>query len=236
MSIFTYHLVKIPYFSALRMILFPPKSKNISGLIHLESMSCMILGSPVFSFSRILVRQVVVFAQWENERAFDDFLAQNSFGKTLSKGWCARLIFLRKWGEISGFHIPNKTLELDSVEESVVAVTLARMKFTQIPRFIKWGRPVEKLVRDHSGTILSLASIRFPNLVSTFSVWKSQKEMTDMVFGHNSAPNSKKHLNAMKERERKDFHFEFSTLRFKAISEFGQWNGQKNIIPNLVKK
>ena len=94
---------------------------------------------------------------------------------------------------------------------------------------------MEKLVRDHPGTALSLASIRLPRTVSTFSIWKSQKEMTDMVHGHSSVPNPGRHSNAMKERDRKDFHYEFTTLRFKPISEFGKWGGRTNIIPNLNK-
>lgn len=57
--------------------------------------------------------------------------------------------------------------------------------------------------------------------------------MTDMVHGHSPVSHSKRHSKAMKERERKDFHFEFTTLRFKPSSEFGEWNGRKNIIPNL---
>lgn len=59
--------------------------------------------------------------------------------------------------------------------------------------------------------------------------------MTDMVHGHSSVPQPKRHINAMKERERRDFHFQFTTLRFKPIAEFGKWNGQTNTIPNLKK-
>ncbi|MBO9703512.1 MAG: hypothetical protein J7604_25110 [Sporocytophaga sp.] len=235
MSIFSYHLVKTSYLSALKAILFPPNSKNVSGLIHAECMTSMTLGSAIFSPSRMLVRQIAVFAQWENEAAIDRFLKNNHFGRTLAKGWHTRLSFLRQWGKITEFEIPNESLQFDSPEAPVVAVTLARMKLLEVPRFIHWGRPVEKLVRDHPGTTLSLASIRFPRTVSTFSVWKSQKEMTDMVQGHSSVPLPKRHLNAMKERDRKDFHFEFTTLRFKPIAEFGEWNGRKNIIPSLQK-
>jgi hypothetical protein len=236
MSIFTYHLVKTSYFSALKAILLPPKPKNIPGLIHAECMTAMTLGSAIFSPSRMLVRQVAVFAQWENEAAVDLFLEKKSFGKILAKGWHTRLIFMRQWGKISEFEIPNEHVQSDAPNAPVVAVTLARMKLFEIPRFIHWGRPVEKLVRDHPGTTLSLASIRLPRTVSTFSVWKSQKEMTDMVHGHSDVHRPKRHLNAMKERDRKDFHFEFTTLRFKPISEFGEWNGRTNIIPNLKKK
>lgn len=194
-------------------------------------MTVMTLGSPVFSPSRMLIRQVAVFAQWENEAAIDHFLAENSFGKVLAKGWHTRLAFMRQWGKITEFDIPAATTEPDNPDTVVVAVTLARMKMPEVPRFIRWGRPVEKLVRDHPGTTLSLASIRLPRTVSTFSIWKSQKEMTDMVHGHSTVPQPKRHINAMQERDRKDFHVEFTTLRFRPLSEFGQWNGRVNIIP-----
>lgn len=233
MSVFTYHLVKTNYFSALRILLFSPKPKNTPGLIHAECMTAMTLGSAIFSPSRMLIRQIAVFAQWEKESDVDNFLAKNNFGKILSKGWHTRLTFMRKWGKFNKFEIPDETLEFENPDSPIVAVTIARMKFLQIPRFIHWGRPVEKLVRDHPATTLSLASIKFPNTVSTFSIWKTQKEMTDMVHGHSKVPKPERHADAMKERDRKDFHFEFTTLRFKPISEFGEWNGQRNIIPNL---
>ena len=211
----------------------PLKSRNIEGLIYAETMSAMILGSPIYSTSRFLSKEIVVFAQWENENALDKFLLTNPIGKKLSKSWYLKLEFIRQWGNISGFQIPQKS-NLDKIElNPAVAVTLARMKFMQIPRFIRWGRPVEKMVRDHSGTTLSLASIRYPNLISTFSIWKTQKEMTDMVHGHSKMPQPKRHFNAMKERNRKDFHFEFTTLRFKVLAEFGEWKGKSNF--TLIK-
>ncbi len=233
MSVFTYHLVKTDFISATKAFLVPPTPKNNPGLIHIECMNAMTLGSAIFSPSRMLIRQVAVFAQWEDESAIDNFLEHDRFGKTLAKGWHIRLTYLRQWGKIDGFIIPEESHALEDPEAPVVAVTLARMKLPQVPRFIHWGRPVEKLVRDHPGTLLALASIRLPRTVSTFSIWKTPKEMANMVHGHSSVPLPKRHSNAMKERNRKDFHFQFTTLRFKPFAEYGEWNGQRNIIPNL---
>lgn len=230
MVIFSYHLVKLSYVSSLKMMLFPVKAVKITGLIHAETMSAMVLGSPIYSATRFFNREIVVFAQWENEQALEDFLKNNSKGRQLVKGWYIRLTFLRQWGAIHGFKIPTKTIELENDDTPVVAVTIARMKYTEIPGFLRWGRPVEKLVRDHPGTTLSLASIRYPNLISTFSIWKTQREMTDMVHGHSKVPQPKRHINAMEERNRKDFHFEFTTLRFNAISEHGTWHGKSNFV------
>ncbi|MBR9853960.1 MAG: hypothetical protein GYB37_05190 [Algicola sp.] len=233
MSIFSYHLVELPLFVAVKRIFSSPISKKTKGLIHSEYMAAMTLGSPIFSSSRVLIKQVAVFIQWENETALENYLEQDSFGKVLAKGWHVRLSFIREWGKFSGFKIPAHKDKLENPNSPVVAVTIARMKPLAVPRFIHWGRPVEKLVRDHPGTTLSLASINFPNTVSTFSIWKTEKEMTDMVHGHSAVEKPKRHSAAMKERERKDFHFEFTTLRFKPLAEFGKWKGRSNFIPNI---
>lgn len=232
MTVFSYHLVKCTYLKALTLILFPPKSSGMNGLIFLECMTFMKLGSEVFSFSRLLNNRIAVFAQWENEEALNQYLSKDDFGKILAKGWFTKLQYLRQWGSFHGLKIPKDTLEVDD-SEPVVAVTIARMKFLQIPRFIRWGRPVEKLVRDDPASVLSMATIKLPRTVSTFSIWKTQKDMTDMVRGHSDMPKPKRHIEAMKERNRKDFHIEFTTLRFKAISETGKWEGKKNYISGL---
>lgn len=233
MSIFTYHLVKLPLLMAIKGICSNPITKSTKGLIHSEYMTAMTLGSPILSPSRFLIGQVAIFAQWENEISLDEYLKNDNFGRVLAKGWHVRLTFIRQWGKYSSFQLPEQKGKLEKITTPVVAVTIARMKPLEVPRFIHWGRPVEKLVRDHPGTTLSLASYSFPNTVSTFSIWRSEKEMTDMVHGHSAIPQPKRHSGAMKERERKNFHFEFTTLRFKPIAEFGTWKGHKNYIPGL---
>lgn len=230
MTVFSYHLVELPTIVAIKMLFFPIKPADTKGLIHAEVMSEMVLGSRLLSKSRFFNRKIIVFAQWENETFLDDFLRLNERGNQIAEGWHIRLEYLRKWGSISGFQVPDMQ-KIINEDNPVVAVTIARMKYTQIPRFLKWGRPVEKQVRDNANTTLSLASIRYPNLISTFSIWKTQKYMTDMVSGHSNMSRPKAHLHAMKERERKDFHFEFSTMRFRPISEHGEWDGHSSYIP-----
>ncbi|MCG2419225.1 hypothetical protein K8089_09340 [Aequorivita sp. F47161] len=235
MIIFSYHLVELPIATAVKGLFSIPISKKTKGLIHREYMTAMTLGSPIFSTSRFLITEAAIFIQWESEFALNEYLKQDDFGRILAKGWHVRLSFIRDWGAFSGFKIPKQKAKLETVNSPVVAVTIARMKPLEIPRFLHWGRPVEKLVRDHPGTILSLASVRFPNTVSTFSIWKTEVEMTNMVHGHSAVPKPKRHSNAMKERARRNFHFEFTTLRFKPIAEFGTWKGKKDFVPNIEK-
>jgi hypothetical protein len=194
-------------------------------------MTVMTLGAPILSPARMQLRQLAVFASWDRERALDDFLANHELGRALATGWQVRLEFLRRWGRVAEFDdLPSSTAELEPAAP-VVAVTLARLRLLQVPRFIRWGKPVEELVRDHPGKTLALAALRLPGTVSTFSVWRSQREMTDMVRGRDSVPCAQRHAAAMVERSRKDFHHEFTTLRFRALSEHGSWDGRSEIVP-----
>src|SRR5690606_11841065 len=113
MNVFSYHLVKMSFFSAFRAMIFPIKSGKIKGLIHAETMSAMVLCSPIYSINRIFSRKIIVFAQWENEKSLHQFLENHQLGRKLEKGWHIRLEFLRQWGNISGFKIPNQTIEIN---------------------------------------------------------------------------------------------------------------------------
>lgn len=194
-------------------------------------MTGMTLGAPILSPARMRLRQLTMFAAWDGPAAIDDFLANTRLGRALATGWHVRLELLRRWGHYHEFDGFAEAPGGQDPESPVVVVTFARMRLTQVPRFIRWGWPVEKLVRDHPGTILALAAIRLPRTVSTFSVWTSQREMVAMVRGHSPVPQPGRHAAAMVERERKDFHVEFTTLRFRPIAESGAWEGRTKIIP-----
>lgn len=196
----------------------------------------MTLGAPILSPARMQLRHLTMFAAWESNSAIDDFLESTLLGRALATGWHVRMVFLRRWGHVSVFDgLPESVGEQDPAAP-VVAVTLARMKLPQVPRFIRWGKPVEELVRDHPGKTLAIAAFRLPRTVSTFSVWTSQREMVDMVRGHSSVPRPERHAAAMSERQRQDFHFEFTTLRFTPVGEYGNWEGRTNIIPSRNRR
>jgi len=231
MKIFSFHLLETTPAMTLGAFFRPPTKNKISGLRHAECMSAMTLGSPILSMERMQLSRLAMFAFWENEEAIDDFLADTRLGCKLAEGWHVRLRFLRQWGQFSEFdNLPEPVADTDP-EQPIVAVTLARLKLPEVFRFIHWGKPVEELVRDNPNTTLAMAAMRPSRTFSTFSVWRSQRHMTDMVHGRNSCPGSSRHASAMTERERKDFHHKFTTFRFRAVSEHGTWLGKNNIIP-----
>ena len=206
MSVFTLALARVPANLSLRAWVNASSSRNHAGLVHSECLMQMELGAPIVSPRRMQVSNLVMFAEWESENA------------------------IRRWGSVSEFsHLPEEVEPFDP-DAPVAAFTLARMKLPELPRFIRWGRPVETLVRDNPEATLSLAAIRYPQTVATFSVWNSQQAMRDMVLGHSQVDRPERHSVAMAERDRRNFHREFTTLRFKPISEHGSWKGQSNFV------
>lgn len=222
--IHSFHLARVrPDVTARALVRPSARRSSVPGLRHVEPLAGMTLGSPALSPGRMRLTRLAVFAEWEDESALEAHLDSSPH---LSAGWHVRLDFRRRWGSLRPLaHLPEVVVPTDPAEP-VVAVTIARVRLPEVPRFVHWGRPVETYVRDHPGSTLALAAMRPPRTVSTFSVWRSAREMTDMVWGRGDAADVERHARAMLERERRDFHHEFTTLRFRPLSEHGTWEGR----------
>ncbi len=231
MEIFTFGVAKLPASQSLSALLRPPTQAAVPGLVHAECMTAMRLGAAILSPDRLQLRNFAMFAAWENEAAIDDFLAQTSLGQPLGTGWHLRMSFLRRWGSVRELADLPELVEEGDPQAPVAAYTLARMKIPELPRFIRYGRPVEELVRDHPESTLAMAAIRYPRSVATFSIWTSQQAMTEMVKGNSPVERPERHPRAMKEYDRRSFHHEFATMRFKPLSEHGTWQGRSGYVP-----
>ena len=233
---FTLGLAKTSAPLTLTSLYRPPSSAPVPGLVRAECLTPMLLGSPILSPKRLQLRKLVMFAAWESEDAIDEFLRTSKLGQSIAAGWHLRMTFLRRWGSVREFADLPESIGQSDPQSPVAAFTLARMRFREIPRFVQWGRPVETLVRDNPETTFSLAAIRHPRTIATFSIWNSQQAMTDMVRGQSAVAQPKRHIAAMKERERRDFHHEFTTLRFRPIAEFGSWEGRSKLLPKETRE
>lgn len=230
MTVHSLHLASASPVVTAGALVRPPRAAAVPGLHHAECLAAMQLGAPTLSPRRMQLRRLVVFAEWEDDAAIDRFLAEHRLGRQLAHGWHARLQFLRRWGHLAEFaDLPERADRWDD-DEPVVAVTLARTKLPELPRFVRWGKPVERLVRDHPGTTLALAAMRPPRTVSTISVWRSVRDMVEMVRGTSDVAAPERHAAAMRERVRRDFHREFATYRFRPLSEHGSWEGRTGIV------
>lgn len=225
-EIFSFHLMKLPL-RKVPFFLFKPADK-VPGLLHSESFLTMKLGAPITFFSRYNFNIAAFFAWWKEEYFLSQFL-ESSSQDFFSNGWHVRMKLYRRWGQVSELKNAIVIPELAEPNKSVVAVTLARLNILQTVRFIKWGKPVERQVRDHQGQNMALAAIRPLNTFSTFSIWKNESELLNMVHGRHEHDGDS-HKLAMQERSRKDFHHEFTTMRFAPFKEFGVWNGKVNYL------
>ncbi len=221
-EIFSFHVLSIPLIQIPQFLLCPVLKKKIPGLRHSESFFTMGLGAPIVSARRYNFNTFAFFAWWSEESYLHEFLAQPS-QKYYADAWHVRMKLYRRWGEVKELRDVIVNPELAAPDKPVVAVTLARLKLRETLRFIKWGKPVEVQVREHPGKTRALAGMRPFNTFSTFSIWKNESEMLGMVRGHDENQNEESHKLAMQERVRRDFHYEFTTMRFVPIKEVGTW-------------
>ena len=221
-EIFSFHLATVDPFFLTRELLRSPKSTAVPGLLHAEPMLTMRLGSPITSAARYGFTQLVYLARWQDEKALTDFLQKDRRGMRLDKGWHVRLKFYRRWGFVSELDPLPENSPNPNPEAPVVAITLARLKLSETLRFLRWGKPVEGLVRDHPGKTFALAAMRPLGTLSTFSIWKTEREMIQMVQGLSPVPGGGLHADAMVEQRKKSFHHEFTTMRFQLLGEFGK--------------
>lgn len=224
----SFHLVTLPPARTARVL--GRGLGRVEGLHHVEPMAMMRLGAPVVSPERMQLRRLAMFCAWESEAALESFLSDDPVGRAAGDGWHVRLRFLRRWGRVEALGDLPEVAERSVPSEPVVAFTLARMRLTRVPRFIRWGRPVERQVRDHPASPFATAAMRPPHTVATFSTWRSAREMTAMVAGRDAGSQAERHRVAMVERERRDFHHEFTTLRFRPLSEHGTWDGRSTLL------
>jgi hypothetical protein len=218
-----------------RTLLRPPDRTTVEGLQHAECLVLMRFGAPIVSLDRLQLRRFAMFAQWNDEFALDRFLDTDAFGRRLGTGWHVRLHYLRRYGAIAALgDLPERAGDWD-LDEPIVAVTIARMRLRELPRFLRWGRPVERLVASHPAAVFSTGAQRPPNTISTFSIWRTVREMTEMVHGRSDVPDAHVHQVAMAEQRRRDFHHESTFMRFRPLSEHGQWQGRR-LLPDGMRR
>lgn len=221
----SFHLAELPSTVTARTLVRPPSA--VPGLRHAECLAMMRLGAPTVSLERFQVRRLAVFATWDDADALDRYLDRDPLGRRLAGGWHVRLQYLRRFGAVAALGpLPQRAGDWDP-DEPAVAVTLARLRLPELPRFLRLGKPVERLVAGHPAAVFATAAVRPPRTFSTFSIWRSVREMTSMVHGRDpSVAEAPTHAVAMAEQRRREFHHESAFLRFRPLSEHGLWQGR----------
>ena len=231
MELFSYHLIEAPVLGVATRLLSSASLRGVDGLRHAECLLPMRMGHPVMRPGRYRAGVLVFFGFWADEACLDRFLEAPPYRVFARAGWHVRLRFYRRWGSYRGLDAATAYPEHADPEGPVVGVTFARLKLSQTFRFARWGKPVETQVRAHPGVTRATVAFRPLRTFSTFSMWRSEAEMLGMVRGRVTERDGRSHRDAMKERVRKDFHHEFTTMRFVPLAEHGEWPASMRLLP-----
>lgn len=162
-----------------------------------------------------------LIAAWESETGLDDFLATHPLAARLETGWHVRLQPLRtfgSWPALPGLGAPEQPID-DG--EPVAVLTLGRLRLRRIAAFVRASHPAERQAVDDPGVTLATGLARPPRIVSTFSVWRTAREMRDYAAGRSGDA----HLKAMRAHHQHPFHHESIFARFRPYGARGTWKG-----------
>lgn len=197
----------------LRILAKPPRVGRIEGLRYAETVFTAPLGAsrPAPSFGT-----VGLIAAWDDETALDRF-SSHPLAEELARGWQARLEPLRVFGSWPGLSgLPERPLPVDD-EEPVAIITLGRFKPWRLRPFLRASAPAERAAVAEPGLLASTAFARLPNLVSTFSLWRTAAEMRDYATRKGGS-----HRAAMAEDRKRPFHHHSAFIRFRPYATRGR--------------
>jgi hypothetical protein len=201
----------------------PPSPANTPGLRYAELMVRAPLGGgflPRPSFG-----QAGLLTAWDDDDALDRFLADDPLAQRFAGGWSVRLLALH----ISGHWPPLADLAPDAPDDDghdgtpVAVLTIGHLKLSQARRFLRANVTASNAAVAHPGLLAGTGLARPPHIVSTFSLWRSGREMRD--YAHNaSAP---AHLDAATAQHARPFHSASAFIRFHPYAARGQWDGRE---------
>ena len=119
--------------------------------------------------------------------------------------------------------VPTKhDVELDG---PAAALTLGRLRVTQVVRFLRASAKAEGAVVGAPGLIWATGLAR-PPLVSTFSLWQSTDALSAYAYGQREAA----HPVAIAAQRRKPFHHESAFIRFRPYGSEGSLDGRNPLV------
>lgn len=162
---------------------------------------------------------VALTAAWEDDESLDRFLA-HPLARPYARGWRARFEVVRTVGAWP--QLPDLPRQERPVTGPVAVFTLARLRLRRFPSFVATVAAAERDAVHHPALLEGTALIHPPNLLATFTVWRSVKEMRQYAVG--SYPGG--HLRAMRKHEERVFHDETVFVRLRPYEVVGQWKGR----------
>jgi len=213
--------------AGVRALTRKPKPARHPGLLHAEVALAKPLGGG--RVPKVQPGRVCLLTYWEEGADIDGFEATDPLARSLAGGFHARLDPLRRFGTWPG--IPDDLTVRRSVDHEgcAVVITLARTKFSQLPRFLPISAGVEQGALAADGLLWGTA-MATPPFIATCTVWESTEALSAYAYGAKDAV----HPLAMVEDRRKPFHHQAAFVRFRPTAIGGRLAGRNPLTSDLA--
>jgi hypothetical protein len=213
------HIADVGRLTALGLQRERPRPAQVPGLRYAE----MTVAAPLSSrlLPGLTPGRVGLIAAWEDDQALDRFLEEHLLARRLDAGWRVRLRPMRIWGAWSP--LPDLIDREQSMEadEPAAVLTIGRLRLSQTLRFLRASAAAEELALREQAMVASTGLARLPNLVATFSLWRSVAAMRAYTRG-SAEPG---HAAAVDAHKARPFHHESAFIRFRPYDAHGSWDG-----------
>ena len=218
--ILSVHIADVGPRAAARLLRDKPE-RRADGLRYSE----IALGAPlgVHLLPRLNFGRVGLIACWEQESQLERFLAGDRLARALSGGWHVRLQPLRMVGGWRELEDLPRSGEAIGDSEPVAVITLARIRLSQLPRFLRASAGAEGQAVADPAAIVATGLGRPTRFAATFSLWRNVAEMRAYVTGRHGP----EHANAMRRHAAEPFHHESAFLRLRPYTAEGTWDGRE---------
>jgi hypothetical protein len=196
-----------------------PKPGDVPGLRQADIALAAPLrsgGAPTLNIGR-----VGLVAFWDDDDALDRFLATHPTASALAGGWHVRLEALRAHGTWPGLPTDTPTSRHVGHHGAAVVLTLARLRLSQAPRFLRTSGKAEKRTIGAPGLMWATALAR-PPFVATCSLWEDSRSLSAYAYGSREPA----HPDAIAADVAKPFHHQSAFIRFRPYAADGQLGGR----------
>jgi heme-degrading monooxygenase HmoA len=225
------HIASLGGRAALDALRRQPRPASVPGLHYAAMTITAPLGGGLAPRPRL--DQVGLIAAWEDDGALDRFCGEHRLGALLSDaGWMTRLEPLRvsgAWPEMPG--LPARAHPVDD-GEPVAVLTLGKLRLHRALPFLRSAAPAESEVATEPGLLAAAGLARPPQLVSTFSLWRTAAAMRDYAYRKAGA-----HQAAVRDDRARPFHQRSAFIRFRPYASRGSWGGRDplaDLLPTAV--
>ena len=217
--ILSFHIADVGVRVAPRILRAAPNPTEIPGLRYAETAITAALGRRLPSPRP---GRVAMIAAWDDDAAVDAFLADHPLAAPLAGGWQVRLEPLRIYGAWSGLpDLPDQELPVDP-DEPVAVLTLGRLRLSRAVPFFRASARAERQAVTDPALLAATGLARPPRLVSTFSLWRTAREMRAYAVGDADAG----HPRALRANRAEPFHHEQAFVRLRPYASHGSWDGR----------